>query len=275
MEYKELSNGMKIPAIGMGTWGIGGEFKADASRMKEEVKAIQEGIKLGITHIDTAEFYGQGQAEKVVGTAIKKFDRKKLFITTKVWHTNLNYGNAISSLENSLKRLQTDYVDLYLIHWPNPRIPINETMKAMEHMAEQGKIKAIGVSNFSVHEIKEAQQCLKSRRIAANQIEYNLLKREADKDVLPFCIKNKIIVVAYKPLARGKLCSKGIKILDDIAEKYSKTNSQIAIKWAISHENVIAIAKSTNVGHLKQNIDVFGWELKPEDKAQLDRISYQ
>ena len=274
MQYKQLSNGLKIPIIGLGTWGIGGKFIPNNLREKEEIKIIQEAIMLGFTHIDTAEFYGQGQTEKEVGKAIRKFDREKLFITTKVWKTNLHYSNVIASLEKSLKRLQTDYVDLYLVHWPNPSISLKETMKAMEHLAEQGKIRAIGVSNFSINDIKKAQKYLRKHKIVANQIEYNLIRREAERELIPFCLKNNIMIIAYRPLARGELARKGIKILDQIAKKYGKTNAQIALKWVLSHRNVIAITKSTKIEHLKENLNVFGWELKLQDKELLDKICY-
>ena len=273
MEYKSLPNGLKIPVIGLGTWGIGGKFIPNNLREKEEINVIRQAIKLGLTHIDTSEFYGLGQAEKEVGIAIKKFNRKKLFITTKVWRSHLHYDSVINSLNNSLKRLQTDYVDLYLVHWPNTAIPLKETMKAMEHLAEQGKIRAIGVSNFSVGDIKKAQKHLRKNKIVANQIEYNLIRRGADKELIPYCVENNLIVIAYRPLARGKLTHKGIKLLDDIAKKYNKTNAQIALKWLISHKNVVAITKSSSVRHIKENVDLFGWGIKKNDMELLNKLS--
>lgn len=272
MEYKKLSNGLDIPAIGLGTWGIGGKFEADASKELQEIRMIKEAIKLGFTHIDTAEFYGQGQAEKEVGIAIKDFDRKDLFIATKVWRTNLDYNSIVKSMENSLKRLQTDFVELYLVHWPNPQIPIKNTMEAMEYLLGQKKIKSVGVSNFSVDEIKEAQKHLRKCSIVANQIEYSLLKRDAEKEIIPFCIKNDIIVISYRPLANGELANKSIRMLDVIAKKYHKTNAQIALKWVISQENVVAITKSGKTEHLKENLALFEWELEPKDNELLDKI---
>ncbi len=273
MEYKKLSNGMHIPAIGLGTHGMGGIFEADKSNETNEIRIIKQAIKLGFTHIDTAEIYGQGQAEKEVGIAIKDFDRKDLFITTKVWRTNLGYNNVIKSLKNSLQRLQTDFLDLYLVHSPNPKIPIKNTMEAMELLVEQKKINAIGVSNFSVDEIKEAHKHLRKCTIVANQIEYNLLKRDAEKELIPFCAKNKIMVVSHRPLANGKLANKSIKILDVIAKKHCKTNAQIALKWVISHDNVVAITKSSKTEHLKENADLFEWKLEQKDKELLDKIA--
>lgn len=272
MEYKQLSNKMKIPAIGLGTWGIGGRFEANTSHKKEEIQAIKEAIKLGFTHIDTAEIYGNGLTEEEIGIAIKKFDRKKLFITTKVWKTNLHYDDLIKSLENSLKRLQTDYVDMYIVHRPNPCIPVKETMEAMEHLVKKRKIRAIGVSNFSVSEIKEAQKYLKDYRIVANQVEYNLIKRDVEKDIMNFYSSDNIMVIAFKPLAIGKLAQPDIELLSSIAKKYKRTNAQIALKWVISHKNVIAISKSTNITHLQENLGLFGWEMEPSDKRRLEEI---
>ncbi|MBI3034866.1 aldo/keto reductase [Candidatus Woesearchaeota archaeon] len=272
MKNKKLSNGKKIPVIGIGTWGIGGNFEADSSKEREEIRIIQQAIDFGIRHIDTAELYGQGQTEKEIGKAIRKFDREKLFITTKVWKTNLNYDNVIISLKKSLKRLQTNYVDLYLVHWPNTAIPLKETMKAMEYLAEQGKIRAIGVSNFSVVDLKKAQKYLRKHKIAANQIEYSLIRREAERELIPFCVKNSVTVIAYRPLAGGELARKGIKILDQISKKYGKTNAQIALKWIVSHKNVVAITKSSSLQHIKENIKISGWNLRKRDMGQLNKL---
>ncbi len=272
MKYKELSNGVKIPVIGLGTWGFGGYFESDTSHEKKDIKIIQDAIKLGLNHIDTAEIYGDGQAEKEIGIAIKIFDRKKLFITTKVWKSNLHYNDVIASLGKSLKRLRTSYVDLYLIHWPNPSIPIKETMEAMKYLADKSKIKSIGVSNFSIQEIKEAQKYLKGYRIVANQIEYNILKREAEKELIPFCTKKNITVIAYHPLAKGKLANYPDSVLDYLSKKYGKTKAQIAIKWIISKKNMVTIPKSFKIEHIKQFLDTLDWELKKEDNKKIDRL---
>lgn len=273
MEYKKLSNGILIPEIGLGTWGIGGEFIADTSNEENEVILIRQAINLGMHHIDTAEIYSQGQAEKEIGFAIKNFDREKLFITTKVWKTNLHKKDVMTSLEKSLERLQTNYVDLYIVHWPNPAVPLKETMEAMEYLASKGKIKSIGVSNFSVDQMKEAQRHLKNYKIVANQVEYNLTNKYAEEWIIPYCIENNIIVVAYKPLARGNLASKFPGVLSDIARKYNKTTAQIALKWTISHKNVVAITKSSSLQHINENMGIFGWEIKKKDIELLDKLS--
>jgi len=276
MERKE-TNGIKIPALGIGTWRMGGFEEKDTTNDKEDIIAIKEAISLGFTHIDTAEFYGNGHTEELVGEAIKDFDRKSLFITTKVKSDNLKYNDVISAAKRSLKRLGTDYIDLYLIHWPNPEIPIEETMKAMNELVEKGMVKFIGVSNFSVKELQEAQKHSKNK-IIANQIEYNLLTRtngiftnNMETEIIPYCRKNSILFIAWRPLAKGKLAKPGFALLDELAKKYSKTQSQIAINWLVSKENIVTIVKAANKKHLKENLGALGWKLDKEDMEKLDK----
>ena len=164
--------------LGLGTWEVGGRMSRDTSRDAEAITAIKKAIELGYTHIDTAEMYGGGHSEELVGLAINDFDRDSLFITTKVLPEHLRYKDVIKSAEGSLKRLKTDYIDLYLIHIPNPKIPIKETMQAMDLLLSQQKIRFIGVSNFSCQQLKEAQGSTENK-IVNNQIEYNLLTRRS------------------------------------------------------------------------------------------------
>lgn len=282
MEYKTLNNGFKIPVLGLGTWLIGGGVKANYAKDKEEIEAIKEAIKLGYTHIDTAEMYGLGHTEELVGQAIKGFNRSKLFITTKVTNTNLRYDDVISSAKASLKRLQTNYADLYLVHAPNPEIPINETMKAMDYLIEQKLVKNIGVSNFTVEELKEAQNHA-NNKIVANQIEYSLLTRNIGKygnngnmesKTIPYCQKNDIIIMAERPIERGLLL-KPHPVMDKLVKKYNKTKAQIAINWLISKKNIITIPKSTNIEHLKENLGSIGWNLSKDDIELLDQAKFE
>ena len=278
MEFKSLTYDTKIPVLGLGTWSIGGGMVTDTTYDEENIHAIKTAIKLGMTHIDTAEMYGDGHAEELVGEAIKDFNRETLFITTKVSPENLRYDDVIASAKKSLQRLKTEYIDLYLIHIPNPKIPIQETMKALNFLYEQGLIKFIGVSNFSVEQMKQAQKSSQNK-IVANQIEYSLLVRntgneyisDMESKVIPYCQENDIMIVAYRPLARGRLTKPGFKILDELAKKYNKTQAQIAINWLISKKKVITIPKSTSIGHLKENLGAVGWKLKPEDIRKLDK----
>jgi len=276
MEFKELSDGVKIPVLGIGTWKMGGGFSADSTHDKEEILAIKAAVRLGMTHIDTAELYGNGHAEELVGEAIREFKREELFITTKVKSENLRYDYLISAAKRSLKRLRTSYVDLYLIHSPNPDIPIEETMKAMDYLVENKLTRFIGVSNFSVEQIEEAQKHAKNK-IVANQIEYNLLTRnrgqftnDMESEIIPYCQKNGVIVIAYRPLTKGELAKPEIKLLDELAEKYGRTQAQIALNWLISKPNIVTIPKAVRVEHIKENLGAIGWRLNEEDMRRLD-----
>jgi len=266
-----------IPVLGLGTWEIGGGMSSDTSKDDESVAAVRGAIELGYTHIDTAEMYGAGHSEKLIGIAIKDFNRDSLFITTKVLPEHLRYKDLIKAAEGSLKRLRADYIDLYLIHVPNPKIPIKESMQAMDTLVKQQKIRFIGVSNFSKEQLKEAQNYTENK-IVNNQIEYNLLTRHSgaynvniESEIVPYCQENDIIITAWKPLVKGILFREKNRLLEEISKKYNKTIGQIAINWLISKKNIITIPKSTNVDHLKENMGALGWKLDEEDMTRLDQ----
>jgi len=273
MEYRLLGRtGEKIAAIGLGTWLIGGGSSPDYSRDREAIEAIRYAIELGMTHIDTAEMYGGGHAEELVGEAIKAFKRDEVFIASKVWHTNLRYDDVLKACERSLKRLQTNHIDLYYIHWPSDVIPLSETMRALERLYKDGKIRYIGLSNFSVAQIEEARSYLSTIDVVAIQAEYSLYNRKIEADLIPYCFRNGMTVVAYSPLARGALLvdlrkpmERRIQPLLELAEKYSKTPVQIALNWVIWHDQVIAIPKALQRQHLEENAGAAGWKLTKED----------
>ncbi|GAB62081.1 MAG: aldo/keto reductase [Candidatus Jettenia sp.] len=276
MEFKKLTDSITISVIGLGTWTIGGGDEADTTYDKEDISAIKTAIKLGITHIDIAESYAEGHTEELVGRAIGGFDRKSLFITSKVSPEHLSCDDLLASAKGSLRRLNTDYIDLYLIHAPNPDIPIQETMKAMDSLVEQKLIRCMGVSNFSVEQIKEAQKYTKNK-IVANQIEYNLLVRDKgrvtenmESKIIPYCQENNILIIAWRPLAKGELAKPGLRILDELVKKYNRTQSQIAINWLISKRGIVTITKSTKLEHLKENLGAIGWKLQQEDIERLN-----
>lgn len=288
MDYKTLTNNFKIPVIGLGTWGIGGFMETDSSTDEEGIQAIKDAIELGYTHIDTAELYGAGHTEELIGNAIKDLDRSKLIITSKVFKTNLKHDDVIASCKKSLEKLQTDFIDIYLIHAPNPEIPLEETMRAMDYLVEQGMVKFIGVSNFSVEQMQEAQKYSKNK-IVANQIPYNLATRNTNLDrntgrvgscinmeseIIPYCQKNDIIIMAYRPIERGFLL-KPNSLLDGLSKKYGKTKAQVAINWLVSKKNIIAIPKSTDMDHLKENLGAIGWQLSDEDIKLLDAMEFE
>ncbi len=269
MEYKTIS-GIKLPVLGLGTWEIGGRFEADESEKNKGIKIIKNAIELGFTHIDTSEIYGSGLTEEIVGGAISSFDRKKLFITSKLWHTHLNYDDAISSLNKSLKRLKTDYLDLYFVHKPGTNMNLEQTMKAFEQMHSKKLIRNIGLSNFTKRQVAEAQKYLSNSRISALQNEYSLLCR--DEDALEICEKQNMVFIAYRPLMKGKLARPGIKLLDEMAKKYSKTQAQIALNWLVSKPKIVAIPKSSTKQHLLDNLGAIGWKMDNDDYAALDKI---
>jgi diketogulonate reductase-like aldo/keto reductase len=269
LEYHEISSGVMIPKIGLGTWGMGGKQIEDRRWDEETIIAIRMAIDLGITHIDTAEYYGAGHCEELVGDAIESYSRESLFITTKVWRTNLGYSDLIDSMKASLYRLKLDYVDLYLIHWPNYKVPLKETMKALELCVHEGYTKFIGVSNFSVNLIQEAQSYLKEFYLVANQVELSLLEQKPRANLLPYLQETNRTLIAYRPLSRGTLSTLDHSLLSKIAKKYGKTKTQVALNWVISHENVVTISKSSNPIHIMEFMDSVGWEMTVEDMLEL------
>ncbi len=264
---------MDIPLLGMGTWGMGGKYERDPSNREQSVKALRFGLELGIRLIDTAELYGQGLTEEIVGEAIKGLGREDIFLITKVWETNLHHDNLIKSVKGSLRRLQTEYIDLYLVHWPNEGIPLSETMKALESAVDQGLARYIGVSNFSAGLIKEAQGYLDHTVLAANQIEYNLVKREAEKEVIPFCRAEEIQIIAYRPLVKGDLGWIKNPVIQELSQKYRKTPIQIALSWLIS-QDILVIPKAMSEQHLRENYGALGWKLKKEDVELINKTNF-
>ena len=277
MEFENLTGDAKIPVLGLGTWNIGGGAMRDTSRDREHIQLLRTAIELGVTHFDTAEMYGRGHSEEIVGEAIKNVPREKLFITTKVSPEHLRYAEVLAAARRSLQRLGTQYIDLYLVHLPNLQIPIQETMKAFDFLHRDGLIKFVGVSNFTVEQLQEAQEYTRNR-IVTNQIEYSLLTRnrgneymtDVESSMMPYCQENDIVVTAYRPLARGRLTRPGFRILDYLAKKYNKTRAQTAINWLISKKKVITIPKTSTIEHLKENLGALGWRLERQDISRLD-----
>ncbi|MGB5931976.1 MAG: aldo/keto reductase [Anaerolineae bacterium] len=272
MPTKRLRSGFEMPIFGMGTWRMGGDYHYDPSNDDEaDIRAIRAAIEIGITHIDTAETYAEGHAERLVGQAIKGYDREKLFIVSKVSPEHLRYDDLIASAKGSLERLETDYLDLYLIHHPNPNIRIVETMRAKDVLVDEGLVKNIGVSNFTVERLEEAQAHTKNR-IVANQLHLNLIYREPErKGLLEYCQKNDVMFVAWRPMQKGLLAKRGIKVLDEMCEKYGRSPAQIAINWLVSQPNVVTLSKMRNVEHIKENLGAIGWQMDEEDIDRLRR----
>lgn len=258
MNYKPLGKtGIKISEIGQGTWNYGGG-----------IESLRLGVSLGATHIDTAEAY---RTEEIVGKAIEGI-RDQVFLATKVWPDHLRYDDLLKACDGSLRRLGVEYVDLYMIHWPNPSIPIRDTMRAMEELVKQGKIRNIGVSNFSVEQLKNAQEALSVREIVSNQVKYNLTSRGIEKDLIPYCKSEKITVVAYSPL-KGRLSGRKDDLLDELASKYGKTRAQVTLNFLTSEDNVVAIPKADNPDHVKENCGSSGWRLSDDDLKKISELA--
>lgn len=274
MKYKKLGKSdVNIPVLGLGTWGMGGFSSRQVGNDNESVKALRLGLELGMRFIDTAEMYAHGHSEEVVANAVAK-GRETVFIATKVSAENLSYERVLRSCDASLKHLGTSYVDLYQVHWPNSSIPIAETMRAMERLVADGKVRHVGVSNFSVRQTHEAQVSLSKANLASNQVEYSLLDRSIEGDLLPYAEKEHITIIAYSPIARGQIPSgrhaKRWQVLDNIASKLGKTRTQVALNWLITKGPVVAIPKAGSLAHVKENVGASGWQLSKQDEDALN-----
>ncbi len=276
METKTVGE-LELPVLGLGTWGFGGKMERSTANDKEDVAAIQRAVEAGLMHIDTAELYGDGHAEELVGRAIAGFAREKLFITTKVRWDHARREQVLAAAKASLERLGTDYVDLYLLHGPGQNAPMGETIEALNEVAASGMARHIGVSNFSAQQLAEAIAA-SERPIAANQVEYSLLAREhgilttrMESEIVPACQKAGVIVVAYMPVARGRLARPGFPVLDRLAAKHGRTQAQVAINWVLRKPGVVAITKVGDPRHLQEDLGALGWGLEPADVQELDR----
>jgi diketogulonate reductase-like aldo/keto reductase len=261
MEFRQLGRtGERISTIGLGTWKIG--VYASLAERAKQVQALKRGIDLGCNLIDTAESYADGRSEEVVAEAVRDV-RKDVLIASKVSPENLRRDAVIAACMRSLKRLRTSYIDLYQVHWPNPKVPIGETMAAMEELVRDGRIRYIGVSNFSVGQTNEARNALSKSELASNQVEYSLRSRAVEADILPYCKREKLTLIAYTPLARGSVPE--AMIPRAICEKYGMTPIQVMLNWVTRSECVVAIPKSADVKHMEENASSVSVRLSEEE----------
>jgi len=268
---KKLKCGFKMPLFGLGTWMMGGDSERNPGNDgKADIASLICGLEHGLKHIDTAEMYAQGFAEEITGQAIKGHLRDNLFITSKVWSGDLSYDGVLRAAEKSLKRLGTSYLDLYLIHKANDQFPLAETMKALDRLMDEGLIKNIGVSNFLVERFKRAQELCK-HKIVANQVHYNLASREPENGLLEFCQKNDVMLIAWRPLAKGAIIDVDYPCFDELCDKYHKTRAQIALKWLLSQNNVVTISTMRSTSHLEENLAALNWNIEIEDIEILRR----
>jgi diketogulonate reductase-like aldo/keto reductase len=263
--------GLDVPVIGMGTWMIEGRSR-EAHR--QAIEALRLGLNLGMNHIDTAEMYGNGRVEQLVAEAVNG-QRDQVFLVSKVLPSNASYEGTLKACERSLKRLKTDSIDLYLLHWPSSQHPIQETMGAMEKLVDKGMIKFIGVSNFDVEQLREAQHALKKYRIACNQVFYHLAYRAIEQDLLPYCSENGIAIVGYSPFGHGNFPashSRGGKVLAEIAKRHNRTVHQVALNFLTRDSNLFTIPKAVNPNHIRENSRAVGnWKLTYKDISAIDR----
>ncbi len=256
---------LTLPKIGFGTWKIGGGSSADPSTDSVSTAALHSALETGYIHFDTAEMYANGHAEELLGKTIResKVKREALFITSKVMPPHLQYEQVLNSCENSLRRLQMEYMDLYLIHWPQAGVKLEDTFRALNKLVRDGKVKYIGVSNFNLKLLKQAQQ-LAETPIVNNQVPYSLSDRSYVKNgVLEYCQQNDILFTAYSPIEEGRLRSN--KTLESIAKVHNATTYQIALAWVISQPNIITIPMSANSIHIKENFNAADIELSANE----------
>lgn len=269
METKAFGPGrVPVAVIGQGTWDI----PESGARRGEAISALRRGIELGLTHIDTAEMYGGGRAEEIVGEAIEGVARESLFLTSKVLPSNASYKGAMAACERSLRRLRTEYLDLYLLHWPSS-LPLEETMRALEMLVEQGKARFIGVSNFDVDDVREAQSYLRAVPLACDQVLYNLNERGPEAHVLPYCASHDIALVGYTPFGRGRFPRTQAKedgVLGRIAHAHSKTVRQVILNFLTRDPQLFAIPKASRVEHVEENAGAIGWQLTAQELAEID-----
>ena len=263
MRQVALRNGTRVAALGLGTWKMG----EDERQRAQEVRALQTGMDLGATLIDTAEMYGSGRAEEVVAAAIKG-RRDSVHLVSKVLPQNASRAGTVKACEASLKRLKTDRLDLYLLHWRG-QVPFAETMAGFDDLMQAGKIRGFGVSNLDLKEFAEWLALSRADKTLANQVQYSVDQRGIDFDLLPWCLDRRIALMAYCPLSQGRVPE--TPVIKRVAERHRATPAQIMLAWALRHEHVIAIPKSSRPERVRENVKAADIVLSAEDLMELDR----
>jgi diketogulonate reductase-like aldo/keto reductase len=270
MRYETIHN-LQIPKIGFGTWTIGGQGSADQSSDERSMMALRSALELGYTHFDTAEGYASGHSEELVGRVIREMGvpRETLFITSKVSPDHLTYDDLLKSCEASLRRLEMDYLDLYLIHWPKTGMKLEETFQALNKLVQEGKVRHLGVSNFNLKLLKKSV-ALSETPLLTNQVSYSIPDRTYVKNgVLEYCQQSDVLLTAYTPLKRRNI--KSNKILKDIAQARGVTTEQVALAWLTMQPRVITIPMSFNPQHQRENIQAADLVLTDEEMEQLSK----
>ncbi len=257
------SSGECVSAIGLGTWAIRDYGRA--------FNVYLYALEHGVNHVDTAEMYDRGRAEEFVGRLARAVGRENIFITTKILPHHLHSrDDVLKAVKASLHRLSVSYIDLYLIHWPNEHLSIEEQVRNFEVAYLEDYTRYIGVSNFNVLELDCAIHATRRAEIVVDQVYYSVFNRSVEDKLLPYAIKNNITIQAYTPLERGAVAHHSV--LEDIGRKYGKTPVQVALNYLISHYRVVAIPKTENINHLKEIIGSMGWRLSIDDIMYIKRM---
>lgn len=260
--------GTPVARIGQGTW----DMPESGARLAQARAALRCGIELGMTHLDTAEMYGDGRVEELLGEAIAGIPRERLFIASKVLPSNASYAGTIAACERSLRRLRTEYLDLYMLHWPGAH-PLAQTMHALEDLVEQGKTRFIGVSNFDLENLQAAQAHLRRERLACDQVLYHLNERGVETRLLPYCAAQRIALVAYTPFGRGRFpaaASRRGGVLERIGRRHGLSPRGVILAFLTREANVFAIPKAASVEHVEENARAGDARLDLQDVAAID-----
>jgi aryl-alcohol dehydrogenase-like predicted oxidoreductase len=300
MRYTKIGKtAMKVSQIGLGTWQIGTKGRGYGKYFdkNDSIKIIQHAIDSGITLIDTAEAYGRGKSESIIGEAIQGYERENIVLISKFLPTAIRPSAVIRALKKSLKRLRTTYLDVYLLHWPNPLLPLRSTLQHMENLIDEGLIRSIGISNYGLKRFISAQEKTQNHRIEVNQVNFSMAKPKIKDTFLPFAKEQEITIMAYSPLAQGFLTGtysqnkfpKGTRrtnrlftksnfkrakplfeIIENISDKYAMSMAQVALNWLIQDQEVIAIPGATSISQLEKNIATTDFNITKEDLSLLD-----
>jgi diketogulonate reductase-like aldo/keto reductase len=258
--------GVQVPIIGQGTWKVSHSGRAG----EQQSAALALGIALGMTHIDTAEIYGSGGAEQLIAGVLRDHRREDIFLVSKVAPQHASHRGTIAAVDASLRRLGTDYLDLYLLHWPGSQ-PIGETMRAMEDLVAAGKIRFLGVSNFDVDEMREAMRSLTRERLACNQVLYNLATRGIEVDLIPYCEREGVAVVGYTPFGNWpRPGSADERVLAAVGARHGKTPRQVGLRFLTRLPSLFAIPKAGDAAHVRENAGAGDFELSAADLSEID-----
>ena len=263
MKMLHLPSGISVPVLGQGTWKMGEDLK----RRGDEIAALRHGLDLGMSLIDTAEMYAEGGAEEIVAEAIVN-RRAEVFLVSKVYPHNATRQGTIAACDRSLRRLKTDYLDLYLLHWRGS-VSLAETLEAFKSLKQSGKIRDYGVSNFDIADMEKVSALSGGEAISTNQVLYNLIRRGIEWDLLPWCRAHGLPIMAYSPIEQGRMIDN--KVLQEMAQHRGVTPAQLALAWLLHQEDIIAIPKSSDKAHIEQNRTALDLRLTIEELTALDK----